>query len=168
MKKYILIVLVILSCKFYCQPLEADRARGLFLTLSLGPRFPVADFGTSQSLGIGINLGLTYTDNEYLPLFFYGRIGWEHYPGSIDFYRRSDYSAIATNVIPFNAGVRLYLPPMLEDIVLLIPVIEFGGSFAIIEKSHQFKIDSGRENFLEETSKGGFHVGWVFQCSLLK
>lgn len=158
-KKLFLIILAFSPVMIFSQPLDSGRARGLFFSLAIGPRIPISEFANSQSLGVGINVDVSYTDNTYLPLFVYGRIGYEHYPGSADYYRRTDYSSFTVNTVPLNAGVRFYLPPLLKDIVLLIPAVEFGGSFAVFEKSHQFKIDSGRTNFLEDNTKFGFHAG---------
>ncbi|MGE5411891.1 MAG: hypothetical protein ACM3MI_13095 [Clostridiales bacterium] len=158
-KKFLFICLLLLPLAIFSQPLDQGRARGMFFSLAIGPRIPVSAFANSQSLGVGINMDISYTDNTYLPLFVYGRIGYEHYPGSADYYRRTDYSSYTVNVVPLNAGVRFYLPPLVKDMVLIIPAVEFGGSFAIFEKSHQFKLDSGRNNFLEDNSKLGFHAG---------
>jgi hypothetical protein len=117
------------------------------------------EFSKSQNIGTGFNVGLAYTDNEYLPLFLYTRIGYEHYPGTQELYKHSDYSSFSSNVIPINAGIKLYLPPVIEDMVLVMPTIEFGGSVAFYEKYHQFKLGSGKNNFVEQTTKGGFQVG---------
>jgi hypothetical protein len=165
MKK--LLIILFLTTNLFCQNSSSERARGLFFSLGVGPRIPVSDFANSHSLGIGINADISYTDNEYLPLFFYGRIGYEHYPGSLDFYRHTDYSNISTNVVPMNFGFKLFFPPIVEDIVLLVPTVEMGLSFAIYEKLHQFKIESGRNNFLEETTKFGFQVGAGFSMFLM-
>ncbi|MEI7812750.1 MAG: hypothetical protein WCJ01_10040 [Ignavibacteria bacterium] len=159
MKKLSLIIVILLPVLLQAQTFDTERARGLFMALAIGPRIPVSVFSDSQTLGVGINVDVSYTDNTYLPLFVYGRIGYEHYPGSADYYRNTDYSAYTVNVVPFNFGGRIYFPPVIKDMVLLIPVAEFGGSFAIFEKLHQFKTNSGRSSFLEDNTKLGFHAG---------
>lgn len=138
------------------------------MSVAIGPRIPISSFANSQNLGIGFNLEFSYTDNEFIPLFLYANAGYEHYPGSIDYYRKTDYSSLTTHGIPLNAGIRFFLPPILENIVLLIPIIEAGGSFLIIEKSHQFKMDSGRNNYLEDDTKIGFHIGGGFSMFLIE
>jgi hypothetical protein len=165
MKK--ILIFLIFASNAFSQTTSSGKARGLFFSFGVGPRIPVSDFADSHVLGFGINADVSYTDNEYLPLFFYGRIGFEHYPGSVDFYRRTDYSAISTNVVPMNFGFKLFFPPVVEDIVLLIPTVEMGLSFAIYEKLHQFKIESGKNSYLEETTKLGFQVGAGFSMFLI-
>ncbi len=162
------LLLTFLSINLFAQqPLPSGKARGLFFALGIGPRIPVADFANSQALGVGISGEISYTDNEYLPLFFYGRIAYENYPGSTDFYRKTAYSSLTTHVVPLSVGAKLFLPPIVQDIVILIPTFEIGVTFAIFEKSHQFKLDSGRNNYLEENSKAGFHIGAGFSMFLI-
>ena len=168
MKKIILISVFILPAIFYGQQFDSGRARGLFFSLAVGPRIPISDFSNSHTIGAGVNASVSYTDNEYLPLFFYARIGFEHYPGSISFYQHTDYSSIATNNIPMNIGIKLFFPPVVKDIVLLIPTVELGGLFSIYERSHQFEIGSGRNNYIEQASKFGFQVGAGFSMFLLE
>ncbi|HEX2868528.1 MAG TPA: outer membrane beta-barrel protein [Ignavibacteriales bacterium] len=160
--------LLLFSSGTFAQTMDSGRARGLFMSFAVGPRIPVASMGNSQAVGVGINFGLSYTDNEYLPLFVYAKVGFEHFPGSVAYYRRSDYSSLTTNVVPLNLGARIFFPPVVKDIVLLIPTAEFGGSIAFFEKSHQFKIDSGRSDFLESTTRAGFHVGAGLSMFLLE
>lgn len=168
MKKIILIFVFIIPVLLHAQQFNSGRARGLFFSLAVGPRIPISDFSNSHTIGAGVNAGISYTDNEYLPLFFYARIGFEHYPGSINFYQHTDYSAIATNNIPMNLGVKLFFPPIVEDIVLLMPTVELGGLFAIYERLHQFKVGSGRNNYIEQSTKFGFQVGAGFSMFLLE
>jgi len=149
------------------QQLPSGKARGLFFAIGIGPRIPVADFANSQALGVGISGEISYTDNELLPLFFYGRIAYENYPGSTDYYRKTSYSSLTTHVVPISIGAKLYFPPVVQDIVILIPTFEIGATFALFEKSHQFKIDSGRNNYLEDNSKAGFHIGAGFTMFLI-
>jgi len=163
----LLLLSIFLSVNLFAQQLPSGKARGLFFALGVGPRIPVSDFANSQTIGVGITGEISYTDNEYIPLFFYGRIGYEHYPGSIDFYRKTDYSSVTVNVVPLNIGARLFFPPIVEDIVILIPTFEIGATVAIFEKSHQFKTDTGRNSFLEDYTKGGFHVGAGFTMFLI-
>jgi len=157
--KKIILVFFILTGFAYSQNSVSGKAQGLFLSLALGPRIPIQDFNQRNSLGYGINVDISYTDNEFIPLFLYGKIGYEHFPGSTEFYRKSDYSALSTNQIPISLGAKLFFPPLVEDLVLIVPTIEFGGSYLFYETSHQFKIDSGRNNFIEDNSKIGFQIG---------
>lgn len=129
------------------------------MSFAIGPRIPINEFSVAHSLGYGLDLEISYTDNEYVPLFFFGKVGYEHYPGASEYYRRTKYSSISTNAIPINAGARLYLPPLIQDIVIVIPIIEFAGSYMYYERTHEFKLDSGIKSYIEDKSKFGFQAG---------
>jgi hypothetical protein len=62
-------------------------------------------------------------------------------------------------IVPASLGIRYYFSPLVESIVLLIPVVEASASATYMQKSHEFKIDSGRNNFKEEIIKFGFNAG---------
>lgn len=153
------ILLFFISISIYAQPFGSGKASGLFMSFAIGPRIPINEFSSAHSLGYGLNLEISYTDNDYIPLFFFGKVGYEHYPGTSEYYRRTSYSSISTNAIPINIGARLYLPPLLQDIVIVIPTIEFAGSYMFYERSHQFKLDSGIKGYIEDESKFGFQAG---------
>lgn len=159
MKKYFVILLIILSSLTIAKELPSDKARGFFLAIGVGPRIPVYNFAMSSELGYGFNLELSYTDNKYLPFFIFSKIGFETFPGSNDFYKQTDYSNFSTNALPINLGLRYFFPPVLEQIVLIIPFSEVSIAYSYYEKLHQFKAGSGRSNFLEHNSKIGFSAG---------
>ena len=91
-------LLVIFSTASYAQLLELGEARGAFLSIAIGPRFPIGSFSDNQSIGVGIDLALSYTDNNFLPVFFFGKLGYQHYPGKQNFYKNSNYSSFSSNV----------------------------------------------------------------------
>jgi hypothetical protein len=64
-------------------------------------------------------------------------------------------------------GVRYFFAPLVEDIVLLMPVVELGATVALFEKYHQFKIDRNKQDFVEDQFSAGFHVGAGFSMFLL-
>ncbi|MDP2303699.1 MAG: hypothetical protein Q8N03_14870 [Ignavibacteria bacterium] len=158
MKTFILLTLISISVGF-AGNLPADKARGIFLAVSVGPRLPFADFSNSTNIGYGFSLELAYTDNEYLPVFLFGKVGFDQFSASQDFYQKSDYSHLSHQFLPLQAGIRYYLPPILENIIIIIPSIEFGANFLIFQNLHQFKINSGKANYLEDGSKFGFTAG---------
>lgn len=158
MKKIILISLLVISIG-YAGNLPADKARGIFVAISVGPRVPFSDFSNSTNIGYGFSLELAYTDNEYLPVFLFGKVGFEQFSASQDFYQQSDYAHLSHQFLPLQVGARYYLPPILENIIIIIPSIEFGANFLIFQNLHQFKINSGRANYLEDGSKFGFTAG---------
>jgi len=157
MKRIILILVLVLMSTVNVQ--SSDKARGMFLSFAVGPRVPMGVFSERVLLGYGFNLEMSYTDNEYLPIFLFGSVGFEQYPGSQDYYQGSDYSQYSTNLLPFHLGARYYLPPLMENIVLILPVLEVSASLTVFQNSHEFKSSSLRNNFIEDGSKGGFSIG---------
>ena len=164
--KKLLFFLVLISSVAFGQ-FRFGEAKGLFMGIAVGPRFPIGVFADEQNIGIGADVILSYTDNEYLPVFLYTMIGYQHYPGRQDFYKQSDYSAFSSNVFVIASGVRYYFKPILENIVLLMPIIDVGAEYALFENWNQFKIDSGKQNYVEDVSKFGFHIGAGFSMFIL-
>lgn len=134
-------------------------AKGLFLTIGVGPRFPIGELGTQQTIGAGFDVILSYTDNKLAPLFFYLNIGYQNHPGDYDFYKVSDHSSISTNIASFHIGTRYFFEPIIKDMFLLMPILEGGVTYSYVEKYHQYKIDTRRNDNLESLSKFGFHFG---------
>jgi len=166
-KKTIYIVLFLISNSLFGQGFQFGQAKGLFMAVGVGPRFPIGSFAEDQNIGVGVDVTFSYTDNEFLPIFFYSTIGYQHYPGRQDFYYRSDYSSFTSNVILLSPGVRYYFPALLENIVLLMPIVDVGLHFSYFEKLHQFKLETTRQNYLENVSKTGFHIGAGFSMFIL-
>lgn len=157
--KQIIFLLFISVSLIKAQNTELGQAKGLFMAVGVGPRVPIGKFGDVQNPGIGFDFSFSYTDNRILPVFVYSSIGYEHYPGRQDYYKVSDHSALSSNVVTVKLGVRYYLPPLFDDAVLLMPVVEAGPSFALYEKFHQYKIGIGRTNNTEDNFKAGIHAG---------
>lgn len=158
MKKYFIILTVSLIC-FTSANYASDKARGTFLAIGVGPRIPTFDFNNTTMLGYGFNVEVAYTNNEYLPLFLFGKVGFEQFPGAQSFYQASNYSQFSTSLIPLSFGARYYLSPILQNVVFILPCIEISANLNVFQKLHQFKISSGKNNYLEEGSKLGFSVG---------
>jgi hypothetical protein len=165
MKKILLMVLLITSSVF--AQLKFGEAKGLFMAVGVGPRFPLGEFEDKRGIGAGVDVSFSYSDNELLPFFFYTTIGYQHHPGKLDFYRNSNYSSFACNMLTISPGVRYYFKPLLESVVLLMPVVDVGGHFGYIENMHDFKIDSGKQNFIEDLPRYGFHIGAGFSMFIL-
>lgn len=155
----IIFLTVAVSLFTFAEKPPSSRAVGFFFGVGVGPRLPIGDFASNTDVGYGFNLEFSYTDNEFLPVFLYTTIGYEQYPGSQSFYRETDYANFHTNSLPVNFGARYYFPPLAENIVLFMPIIQVSGSYTYYQKLHEFKPGRGKTNFLEETSKFGFSVG---------
>lgn len=159
MKKLIVLFLFSLSCLAIAGNLPAEKARGVFIAFGAGPRFPVGVFGNNSNVGYGLNVEISYTDNEYLPFFLFFRAGFQQYAGSQNFYKTTDYSNLSTNSIPLHLGVRYYFPPLVESAILLMPVVEVSAGYSYFQKLHEFKPNTNRVNFTEKNSKLGISAG---------
>ncbi|HMN49945.1 MAG TPA: hypothetical protein PKD67_12445 [Ignavibacteriaceae bacterium] len=157
--KYITIIFILISPNSFSEKPPSSKATGFFLGFGVGPRVPLGSFSTTTDLGYGVNVEFSYTDNEYLPVFLFATIGFEQYPGSQNFLQETDYSNFHTNSLPVNVGAKYYFPPILENIVLLMPIIQVSASYTYYQKLHEFEKGTGRNNFLEENSKFGFSAG---------
>jgi len=149
------------------QAFEFGQAKGLFMGLGTGARIPLGDFSRRHNLGIGFDVTFSYTDNNYIPGFLYTKLGYQHFPGNSSFYKKSDHTSITSDVFVINSGIRVFLPPILENIVLIMPVVEVGGTYSFYTTFHSFKSDADKNNFTEEKSKLGFHVGGGVSLFLL-
>lgn len=158
MKKF-LITSVIILLSYLNQTYSADKARGFFISFGVGPRLPIAAFSTTTDLGYGFNLEISYTDNEYLPVFLFTKVGYEQFMGSQSYYESSDYAGLSTAAIPINAGARYFFPPILESAFLMMPLAEASISMTYLKEFHQFKLSSGRSNFYNEKFNFGFSAG---------
>ena len=85
----------------------ADKARGFFVSFGVGPRVPISTFSNSTDLGYGFNLEFSYTDNQFIPIFLFAKIGYEQYPGSQGYYESTDYSNFSTTSVPVNTGIQI-------------------------------------------------------------
>jgi len=159
MKKIIFFIILISTFKSFAQNRPIDKARGIFIAFDVGPRLPLGYFANSTDLGYGLNMEISYTDNEYIPFFIYARIGFDQFPGSQQFYEVTDYSNYSTRALPVSLGLRYYFPPLVENIVLFMPVVEASADYTFFEKLHQFKPATGKSNYIEDNSKIGFSAG---------
>jgi opacity protein-like surface antigen len=48
-----------------------------------------------------------------------------------------------------------------------MPIIDIGAEYSFFEKLHQFKTNSGKQNFIEDSHKFGFHIGAGFSMFIL-
>ncbi len=166
MKKLILILFLFQGVTS-AQIFKFGEAKGLFMSIGVGPRFPLGTFAEKLSMGEGIDVSFSYTDNKVLPVFLFSKFGYQHYAGDSDFYKISDYSNFSSSVIGMDVGVRYYFEPVIKNVVLLLPVLEGGLSFSVMENLHQYKPGSHTDDFVETLTKFGFHAGAGFSMFLL-
>jgi hypothetical protein len=146
----------------------ASKAVGIFVGAGVGPRLPIGDFSKSTDLGYGLNIEASYTDSDHLPFFIFTRLGYEQFPGSQDFYQGSDYSNYSTTIIPASLGIRYYFGPLVESVVLLMPILEGSVSYTYFQVLNEFKVDVGRSNYREDLWKFGGTIGAGFSMFILE
>ena len=159
MKKFLVLFIIFFSVNSFATDPPAEKAQGIFLAFGVGPRLPLSDLSNSTDLGYGFDAEIAYTDNEVLPFFVFANLGVEHYPGSQSFYQETEYANLSTYVFPLHLGIRYYFGPLLEQVVLIIPIVELSGSVTYFDKLHEFKAGSGISNFSEQTTKFGAAAG---------
>jgi len=157
--KYFLFLVLILQGNAFAGEPPASKAVGVFLAAGVGARLPIGDFSNSTDLGYGLNVEASYTDSDHLPFFIFARLGYEQFPGSQDFYQGTDYSNYSTTIIPVSLGVRYYFSPLVENVVLLMPIVEGSVSYTYFQVLNEFKADAGRSNYKEDLWKFGGTVG---------
>ena len=69
MKKLLFFLILFTSVAF--GQFKFGAAKGLFMGIAVGPQFPIGEFADAQNIGIGAEVILSYTDNEFLPVFLY-------------------------------------------------------------------------------------------------
>lgn len=153
--KYFIIALLIIQPVTLAENPPADRVSGLFLGIGVGPRIPIGSFANTNTLGYGLNLELSYTDNEFLPVFFFLNAGFEHYSGSQSYYKETEFSNHNINSVPVSFGAKYFFPPLIESIFLLMPVIQASANYTY---SHtQIEYDDGIRtpaHFIDENDFG--------------
>lgn len=166
--KYFLPLVLILQGSAFAGDPPASKAVGVFVAAGVGARLPVGQFSNSTDLGYGLNVEASYTDSDHLPFFVFARLGYEQFPGSQDFYQGSDYSNYSTTIVPVSLGVRYYFGPLVENVVLLMPIVEGSVSYTYFEVLNEFKADAGRSNYREDLWKFGGTVGAGFSMFILE
>ena len=167
MKKYLLLFLILAFNLSFAQSPDKS-AKGFFLAVGVGPRFPMGDFGNTSKLGYGLSAEISYTNSDSLPFFIFLKSGFETYPGSQDFYSKSNYSNLSTNLIPVKLGVQYFLPPLVKSQALLMPILELSASYGLFHTLNEFKPGSGQTNFSENKSRFGFSAGAGISAFMLE
>ncbi len=166
MKKIILLILLF-SVSAQAQLLKLGQAKGLFMSVGVGARIPIFTFSDRFKIGSGLDVTLSYGDNEILPVFFYARLGYQHHPGKQEFYSISDYSSISSSVLLLDGGIRFYFPPIIRNYVILMPVVEGGFALSNWSNLHQFKNSTNKPDINENITKAGFQIGGGFSMFLM-
>jgi hypothetical protein len=168
LSKYFFLIILILQGTSVAGEPPASKAVGIFVAAGVGARLPIGQFSNSTDLGYGLNVEASYTDSDHLPFFVFARLGYEQFPGSQDFYQVTDYSNYSTTIIPASLGVRYYFSPLVESVVLLMPIVEGSISYTYFQVLNEFKVDAGRSNYREDLWKFGGTVGAGFSMFILE
>ncbi len=158
MKKIVPIILFFNSLLF-SQGFQLGEARGIFVSVGVGPKIPIGNFSATNDIGVGFDFTASYTDNQFLPIFFNLKLGYQTFPGATKMYKTSDYASFTTNEFFVMPGIKFYFPPFVTDELLIMPIAEIGPSLGLFYNTHVFKSTSNRVNFDETITKFGFHLG---------
>jgi len=157
------IILLLLGCSIMSSAQVNDynynEAKGMFLTFGVGPRFPIGEFSKKNNAGPGVEAIISYTDIDFLPIFFYSNFSFQNHSGNFKYYQNSEHSALSSSIISINLGGKYFFPPMIESVILLMPFIEGGFTYAYVSNFHQYKFDFHKNDNTENLHKFGFHVG---------
>jgi len=157
--KYLLTAILFFSTMTTAEKPPSSKATGFFVAFGVGPRMPIGDFSSTTDIGYGVNVEFSYTDTDFLPVFLFANVGYEQYPGSQNYLQETEYSNFHTNALPVNVGARYYFAPLLENIVLLMPIVQASATYTYYQILNEFDENSGRNNFLDDESKFGFSAG---------
>ncbi len=157
MKKYISIILLVIAISGVTE--GSDRARGYFLSIGVGPRMPISNFAERSVLGYGGNFELSFTDDKFLPFFIYGKLGYEIFAGSQEYYQLTEFTHYSIAHVPMGVGIRYYMSPLIQNMIPIMPVFEAGFSLNVFQEVHDYKGGLGKNNFLEDGIAPGFSFG---------
>jgi hypothetical protein len=166
--KKLMVFILFLNSILAAQGFELGEARGIFVSVGVGPKLPIGEFSATNDLGIGFDFTATYTDNQFLPLFFNLKFGFQTFPGATKMYKTTNYASFTTNEFLVMPGMKFYFPPIISDEILIMPIAEVGPSLGIFNNTHVFKSTSSQTNFDESLVKFGFHVGGGFSMFFLE
>ena len=166
--KRITILILLVSTLSFAQSSQLGEARGLFFSVGVGPKSPIGDFSATNDFGIGLDFTFSYTDNQFLPVFFDLKFAFQTFPGSTKMYKTTDYASFTTNQFSLLPGIKFYFPPVISDEVLIMPIAVVGPALGLFSNAHVFKSTSGKITFDETITKFGFHVGAGFSMFFLE
>jgi hypothetical protein len=166
--KRVIIIILLINGLIAAQGFKLGDARGLFLSVGIGPKLPVGEFSATNDLGIGFDITAAYTDNKFMPGFVNLKFAFQTFPGATKMYKSTEYASFTTNEFLIMPGIKFYLPPVIIDEILIMPIAELGPSLGMFSNTHVFKSSSGKTNFDESITKFGFHAGGGFSMFFLE
>ena len=88
-------------------------------------------YGENQNIGVGTDVTLLHRQQIHTN-FLYPQLDTTIF-GRQNFYKVSNYSSFSSNVLVVSPGVRYYFKPILESVVLLMPIVDIGVNWALFE-----------------------------------
>ena len=166
--KKLLLLIIFLNGTFLAQGFQLGDARGLFISVGVGPKLPISDFSSTNTLGTGFDFSFSYTDNQFSPLFFDLKLGYQIFPGTTKMYKTTEYASFTTSKFLIMPAIKFYFPPFITDEILIMPIAHVGPSVGFIFNTHVFKESSGITNYDETLTKFGFHIGGGISMFILE
>ncbi len=161
LRKYFFIIILFLTLPTYGQlfSVKLGDARGLFLTLGVGPRVAVGDLATNHSLASGFETLISYTDNRRIPVFVYAKFQFANFPSEFVGILSSSTFEVSSKVLSIQPGMRFYFPPISKKVILLMPFVEGGLSLGLMFVKYQFN-NGFSSQFYDTSVHFGFHAGF--------
>lgn len=157
--KYLLTAILFFSTIALAEKPPSSKATGFFVAFGVGPRMPIGDFSSTTDIGYGVNVEFSYSDTDFLPVFLFANVGYEQYPGSQSYFQETEYSNFHTNALPVNVGARYYFAPLLENIVLLMPIVQASASYTYSHTLIEYDEGIRTPDRTEDNNKFGFTAG---------
>lgn len=162
------IFIILTSTLLSAQVSSPSNAKGLFLSLSVGPKFPISKMAEKYNPAPAFDISVLYTDTDFAPCFFYLDFGYQSHSGNYNYYKETNHSSITANIFTMNLGTKYFFKPFIDQGIIIMPVVEVGATYGYLEEYHQYKIDLNINNRLDNISKFGGHFGAGISFFLLE
>lgn len=160
MKKLLFFLIVASTCLSQTEKTKVESyAEGFFFSIGLGPRAPVGEFSLAYNIGMGINFEASYAHSDYLPFFIFARVGYDGFQASPNFIKKGNFASLLTTLLPIQFGTKFFLPPISENIGILMPCVEFSGCYSYKQLYYLLKNSPQNKGAFEWSSKFGGQIG---------
>ncbi len=141
-------------------------ARGLFLSMGVGPRIAVGDLSTNHSMASGVETIVSYSDNRRLPVFVYAKLQFTNFPSEFAGILSSPSFEVSSKVLSIQPGIRYFFPPISKEVILLMPFVEGGINLGLMFTKYQFN-SAFKSQYYDQSVHFGAHAGFGVSIFLM-
>ncbi len=163
-----IIFIFFFTSTLFAQITNTQGAKGLFMSISVGPKFPIGVMSEKFNAAPSFDFSISYTNTEFTPLFFYFTFGYQSHSGNFNFYKTTKHSSVTSNIFSLNLGGKYFFEPILDEGIIIMPVVELGATYGFIKEYYQYKIYLNLNDKLQNLSKFGGHIGVGISFFLLE